>query len=88
MEVIKMKRELKALLDEHQKISDEYYAMESLNSTGEERKNKWLEIMVCREKIASLCCDILGIKTEDQAKALAASMDRGRIINYIRKGSH
>lgn len=82
-----MKRELKVLLEEHQRISEENYVMTTYNSTDEERKNKWLEMMVCREKIASLCCDILGIKTEDQAKALAASIDRGRIINYIRKSS-
>lgn len=82
-----MKRDLKALLKEHNKISEEHYRMDINNSTNKERNEKWIELLICREKIACLCADVLGIKTEDQAKALAASMDRGRIIRYIRKKS-
>lgn len=82
-----MKRELKALLNDHNRIQSEWLKMTIYNSTEEERKNKRDELSECREKIGSLCMSILGVRTLDQAEALANSMNRGIICSRFRNYS-
>lgn len=81
-----MKRELKKLVNKYEDITNGWFNMSIKNSTAEEIKEKWDDLVQCRCEIANMCISILGIKTEEEAKAISESLTRSTLRKCL-KGS-
>lgn len=81
-----MKRELKKLVNKYEDITNGWLNMSINNSTAEEIKEKWDDLVQCRCEIANICISILGIKTEEEAKAISESLTRSTLRKCL-KGS-
>lgn len=82
-----MKRELKKLVNKHKDISNEWFNMTIENSTAEEIKEKWNDLVQCRFEIANTCINILGIKTDEQAKAIGESVTRSTLHKCLKRAN-
>jgi len=83
-----MNRQLKKMINECRELECKWYEMAANNSTDEERKDAWLDILVKRKEVAYKCAEILGVKDEDDARAIGSSVERGHMFHYLKFGKH
>lgn len=81
-----MNRQLKKMIKECRELEQKRHSMTVDNSTDDERKSAWLDILVKRKEITYRCADILGVKDEDDTHMIGSSVDRGNMLSYIRYG--
>ena len=79
-----MNRQLKKMINECSALSDKLFGMTIQNSSEEERDEVLTALHVKRKEIAYKCAEILGVKDEDDAKVIGASIDRGKMLDYLR----
>lgn len=80
-----MKRELKKLVNKYEDITNGWFNMSIKNSTAEEIKEKWDDLVQCRCEIANVCINILGIETDEQAKAISESLTRSTLHKCLKR---
>ena len=83
-----MNRQLKKMIKECRELEQKWYNMTVDNSTDDERKDAWLDILVKRKEVAYKCADILGVKDEDDARVIGSSVDRGSLFQYLQERNY
>lgn len=83
-----MNRQLKKMVRECRELEQKWYKMTTYNSTDEERKDTWLDILCKRREVAYKCAEILGVKDEDDARVIGSSVERGHMFHYLKFGKH
>ena len=81
-----MNRQLKKMIRECRELECKWYKMTVYNSTDEERKDAWLDILAKRREVAYKCAEILGVKDEDDARVIGSSVERGHMFHYLMFG--
>jgi hypothetical protein len=80
-----MNRQLKKMIRECHELERKWYKMTTYNSTDDERKGAWLEILIKRREIAYKCAELLGIKDDVDARVIGSSIDRGHMLHYVKE---
>ena len=80
-----MNRQLKKMIRECRELEQKWFEMTTYNSTDEERKDAWLDVLVKKREVAYKCAELLGVKDEDDAKVIGSSIDMGRMFHYVRE---
>ncbi len=83
-----MNRQLKKMIKECRELESKWYGMTVYNSTDEERKDAWLDILGKRREVAYKCAELLGVKDEDDARVIGSSVERGHLLHYLKFGKH
>lgn len=79
-----MNRQLKKMIKECGDLRDRFFGMTTQNSSEKERDEVLTALHIKRKEIAYKCAEILGVKDEDDAKVIGASIDRGKLSCYVR----
>lgn len=83
-----MNRQLKKMIRECHELERKWYKMTIYNSTDDERKDAWLEILVKRREIAYKCAELLGVKDDVDARVIGSSVNRAHMLHYVRESNY
>jgi len=83
-----MNRQLKKMIKECRELEQKWFNMTVDNSTDDERKDAWLDILVKRKEVAYKCAELLDIKDEDDARVIGSSIDRACLFHYLQGSNY